>query len=342
MVEKGASDLFLAAGSPAKIKIEGTIYAINKQPLGVDTMRAVAATVMDAGQQETLRRELELDFALSEPGIGRFRVNVFLQRGAPSIVMRYISHEMPRVENLGLPPQITDLLKNKRGLILVVGSTGSGKSTTLAAMINYRNENFSEHILTIEDPIEFLHRNNRSIVNQREVGIDTHSFERALRGALRAAPDVVLIGEIRDKVSMQAALTLAGTGQLVLATLHANNCAETLDRIINFFPHEQHDQAVMDLSQYLKAIISQRLVPGTNGKRVAAVEVMLNTAHIAELIHKSDISAIKEAIHLSAERGIQSFDQALFNLYKEGRITLEAALSYADSRTNLESKINFG
>lgn len=342
MADKGASDLFLTVGSPAKIKIEGTIYAINKQSLGIETMRAAAATVMNAAQQEALRRELELDFAHSEPGIGRFRVNVFLQRGTPSIVMRYISHEMPRIENLGLPPQLTDLLKNKRGLILVVGATGSGKSTTLAAMINYRNENFSEHILTIEDPIEFLHRNNRSIVNQREVGIDTHSFERALRGALRAAPDVVLIGEIRDKVSMQAALSLAGTGQLVLATLHANNCAETLDRIINFFPHEQHDQAVMDLAQYLKAIVSQRLVPGVDGKRVAAVEVMLNTAHIAELIHKSDTSAIKEAIHLSAERGIQSFDQALLNLYKEGRISLESALSFADSRTNLESRISFG
>ncbi len=342
MVDKGASDLFLAVNSPAKIKIQGTIYAINKQLLGVETLRAAAATVMTPELQETLQRELELDFALSEPGIGRFRVNVFLQRGTPSIVMRYISHEMPRIENLGLPENLTDLLKHKRGLILVVGSTGSGKSTTLAAMINYRNENFSEHILTIEDPIEFLHRNNRSIVNQREVGIDTHSFERALRGALRAAPDVVLIGEIRDRASMQAALSLAGTGQLVLATLHANNCAETLDRIINFFPHEQHDQAVMDLSQYLRAIISQRLVPGVDGKRVAAVEVMLNTAHIAELIYKADISAIKEAIHTSAERGIQSFDQALFKLYKDGRISLDAALSYADSRTNLESKINFG
>jgi twitching motility protein PilU len=224
----------------------------------------------------------------------------------------------------------------------VVGATGSGKSTTLAAMVNYRNENFSEHILTIEDPIEFLHRNNQSIVSQREIGLDALSFERALRGALRAAPDVLLIGEIRDRISMQAALNLAGTGQLVLATLHANNCAETLDRIINFFPHEQHDQVVMDLSQYLRAVIAQRLVPGTAGRRVAAVEVMLNTAHIAELIHKGDISAIKEAIHLSAERGIQSFDQALYKLHKEGRVSLEAALSHADSRSNLEARINFG
>jgi len=342
MVDKGASDLFLAANSPVRIKIEGKIYAINKLPLTADTLRNAAAQLMNAEQQKLLQDELEIDFALSEPGVGRFRVNVFMQRGTPSVVMRYISHEMPRIETLGLPEGITDLLRHKHGLILVVGSTGSGKSTTLAAMVNYRNENFSEHILTIEDPIEFLHRNNKSIVSQREVGLDTLSFERALRGALRAAPDVLLIGEIRDQVSMQSALTLAGTGQLVLATLHANNCAETLDRIINFFPHEQHDQVVMDLSQYLRAVIAQRLVPGTAGRRVAAVEVMLNTAHIAELIHKGDISAIKEAIHLSAERGIQSFDQALFKLYKDGRVSLEAALSHADSRTNLESRINFG
>jgi twitching motility protein PilU len=342
MADKGASDLFLAVNSPVRVKIEGKIYSINKNRISPDTMLAAAATIMSPEQQKALQEELELDFALSEPGVGRFRVNVFLQRGMPSIVMRYISRELPRIENLGLPENITDLLRHKRGLILVVGATGSGKSTTLAAMINFRNENFSEHILTIEDPIEFLHRNNKSIVSQREVGIDTRSFERALRGALRAAPDVVLIGEIRDRASMQAALTLAGTGQLVLATLHANNCAETLDRIINFFPHEQHDQAVMDLSQYLRAVISQRLVPGVNGKRVPAVEVMLNTAHISELIHKGDISAIKEALHVSTERGIQSFDQALLKLYKEGRVTLEAALSHADSRTNLESKINFG
>jgi twitching motility protein PilU len=342
MVDKGASDLFLAVNSPVKIKIEGKIYAINKVALAPDTLRAAAAQLMSAEQQQVLREELDIDFALSEPGVGRFRVNIFLQRGSPSIVMRYISHEMPRIENLGLPEGITDLLRHKHGLVLVVGATGSGKSTTLAAMVNYRNENFSEHILTIEDPIEFLHRNNQSIVSQREIGLDALSFERALRGALRAAPDVLLIGEIRDRISMQAALNLAGTGQLVLATLHANNCAETLDRIINFFPHEQHDQVVMDLSQYLRAVIAQRLVPGTAGRRVAAVEVMLNTAHIAELIHKGDISAIKEAIHLSAERGIQSFDQALYKLHKEGRVSLEAALSHADSRSNLEARINFG
>jgi twitching motility protein PilU len=224
----------------------------------------------------------------------------------------------------------------------MVGATGSGKSTTLAAMINHRNETSSDHIVTIEDPIEFLHANKRSIVNQREVGLDTRSYERALRGVMRAAPDVILIGEIRDRESMMAAISLAGTGHLVLATLHANNCAETLDRIINMFPHDQHKQVTLDLSQYLRAILAQRLVPGSNGRRIAAMEVMLNTPHIADLIKKADISAIKEAIRVSAERGIQSFDHALYALYKAEKISLEDALANADSRTNLEAKINFG
>jgi twitching motility protein PilU len=250
---------------------------------------------------------------------------------------------MPKLEQLGLPELLPDLVRHKRGLILVVGATGSGKSTTLAALINWRNENNSDHIVTIEDPIEFLHTNKRSIVNQREVGLDTRSYARALRGVMRAAPDVILIGEIRDLESMQAAITLAGTGHLVLATLHANNCAETLDRIINMFPHEQHPQVLLDMSQYLKAILAQRLVSGKEGgKRVAAMEVMLNTPHVSELIRKGDVSSIKEAIRASNERGIQSFDVALYTLYKQQRIELEEALAHADSRTNLEAKINFG
>jgi twitching motility protein PilU len=249
---------------------------------------------------------------------------------------------MPRMESLGLPDIMTDLVLMKRGLILMVGSTGSGKSTSLAAMINYRNENASDHIVTIEDPIEFLHTNKRSIVNQREVGIDTKSYSRALRGVVRAAPDVILIGEIRDRESMEAAINLAGTGHLVLATLHANNCAESLDRIINMFPREQHNQIFLDMSQYLRAILAQRLIMGRGGKRVAAVEVMINTPHISELVKKGDVMGIKEAITSSGERGIQSFDVSLRDLFKTGRIELEEALSSADSRANLEAKINFG
>jgi twitching motility protein PilU len=230
----------------------------------------------------------------------------------------------------------------KRGLILMVGAAGAGKSTTLAAMINYRNETSSDHILTIEDPIEFLHTNKKSIVNQREVGLDTKSFARALRSAVRSAPDVILVGEIRDRETMEAAIALAGTGHLCIATLHANNCAETLDRIINMFPRDQHNQIFLDLSQYLRAILSQRLVIGKNGARIAASEVMVNTPHISELIKKGDVIGVKEAIRTGTERGMLSFDSALYNLVREGRIELEEALSSADSRTNLEAKINFG
>ena len=289
-----------------------------------------------------LFRSLEIDFAISRPGLGRFRVNVFMQRGYPAVVLRYITADMPRLESLNLPEVMRDLIMLKRGLVLVVGATGSGKSTTIAAMINHRNEGSSDHIVTIEDPLEFLHTNKRSIVNQREVGLDTKSFARALRSVMRAAPDVILVGEIRDKESMEAAINLAGTGHLVLATLHANNCAETLDRIINMFPREQHNQIFLDLSQYLRAVMAQRLVMGKDGKRVAAVEVMLNTPHIGELVKKGDVMGIKEAIIASGERGVQSFDVALHGLVKQNRVTLDEALMHADSRANLETKINFG
>jgi twitching motility protein PilU len=342
MVEKRASDLFFTSNAPIKIKIEGQIHAINKQVLTPEAVRAAAFSLMTPEQIEYFKRELEIDFAISEPGLGRFRCAVFYQRGYPAMVMRYITADMPRIENLGLPDTLTDLARLKRGLILMVGATGSGKSTTLAAMINYRNEHFSDHIITIEDPIEFLHTNKRSIINQREVGLDTKTYLRALKSAMRAAPDVILIGEIRDRETMEAAISLSGTGHLVLATLHANNCAETLDRIINMFPHEQHAQVLLDLSQYLRAIIAQRLVPGADGRRAAAVEIMLNTPHISDLIRKGDVSTIKEAIQASGEKGIQSFDHSLLELFKAGRITLEDALANADSRTNLEARINFG
>jgi len=249
---------------------------------------------------------------------------------------------MPRVDDLGLPPILKDLVMHKRGLILMVGATGSGKSTTLAAMINHRNENSSDHILTIEDPIEFLHPNKKSIVNQREIGLDTKSYARALRSAMRAAPDVILIGEIRDRETMESAIALAGTGHLCIATLHANNASETLDRVINMFPRDQHSQIFLDLSQYLRAIIAQRLVPGKTKRRVPAVELLINTPHVQDLIKKGDVIGLKEALVSSSEKGVQHFDVALYKLYKDGRITLEDALAFADSRSNLEAKINFG
>jgi len=342
MVEKKASDLFFTSNAPIKIKIEGQILPVNKQVLTPETVRQTSFALMSAEQREHFTREWELDFAVSEPGLGRFRVNVFMQRGYPAMVMRYITADMPRLDSLGLPATVSELVLLKRGLILMVGATGSGKSTTLAAMINYRNETSSDHIVTIEDPIEFLHTNKRSIVNQREVGLDTKSYARALRGVVRAAPDVILIGEIRDKEGMEAAIHLAGTGHLVLATLHANNCAESLDRIINMFPREQHNQIFLDLSQYLRAIMAQRLVMGKDNRRLAAVEIMINTPHIGTLIKKGDVVSIKEAINLSGEKGIQSFDAALHELFKQGRIGLEEALLNADSRANLEAKINFG
>jgi twitching motility protein PilU len=342
MVERRASDLFFSPNAPIKIKIEGQIFPVNKQILTVDMVRQAAFGLMSPEQLERFGREQEIDFAMSESGLGRFRVNVFRQRGNPAMVLRHVAVRIPKLADLSLPESVQDLMTLKRGLVLVVGATGSGKSTTLAAMINHRNENFSEHILTIEDPIEFLHANKRSIVNQREIGIDTRSYENALRSVVRSAPDVVMIGELRDRETMQAAINLSGIGHLVLATLHSNNAPETLDRIINMFPRDQHPQLLLDLSQYLRAIVAQRLVVGRDGRRVVAVEVMLNTSHISDLVRKGDIVTLKEAIAGSNERGVQSFDAALFRLIKEGRVAPEEALAHADSRSNLEARINFG
>jgi twitching motility protein PilU len=342
MVEKKASDLFFAPFAPAKIKIDGKIMPVNKLEMTPKMVKQAAIELMDDDMLETFTRELEIDFAISEPGLGRFRVNVFHQRGNVAMVLRYITSELPTLDELGMPEQIKDLVMLRRGLILMVGATGSGKSTTLAAMINHRNEKTSSHIITIEDPIEFLHPNKQSIVNQREIGVDTYSYARALKSAMRGAPDVLQIGEIRDHESMQSAIDMAGTGHLVLATLHSNNAPETLDRIINMFPQEQHSQVFMDLAHYLRAILSQRLVRARTGKRVAAVELMLNTPHIKDLIMKGDISEVKEALKDSSEKGMQNFDEALLSLYKVGTITLEEAMSNADSRSNLEAKVNFG
>jgi twitching motility protein PilU len=341
MVEKKASDLFLTCFAPVKIKIDGKIIPVNKLELTPQMVRQAAMELMTQEQLEEFNRELEIDFAISKPGLGRFRVNIFHQRGNVALVMRYITGEMPDLDTIGMPPIIKDLVMFRRGLLLMVGATGSGKSTTLAGMINYRNEKTASHILTIEDPIEFLHSNKKSIVNQREIGVDTHTYARALKSAMREAPDVILIGEIRDRETMQATIDLAGTGHLAIATLHSNNAPETLDRIINLFPEEQHSQTYTDLAQYLRAIVSQRLVRGLDGGRVAAVEVMLNTPRIAELIQRGDISQVKDSFRESSEAGMQTFDQSLLRLYKEGRISMEEALANADSRANLEAQIHF-
>lgn len=342
MVEKKASDLFFTPFAPAKIKIDGKIMPVNKLEMTPKMVKQAAIELMNEDLLEAFTKELEVDFAISEPGLGRFRVNVFHQRGNVAMVLRYITSELPTLDELNMPEQLKELVMLKRGLVLMVGASGNGKSTTLAAMINHRNEHTSAHIITVEDPIEFLHPNKKSIVNQREVGIDTKSYGRALKSAMRSAPDVIQIGEIRDRESMQSALDMAGTGHLVLATLHANNAPETLDRIINMFPTEQHSQVFMDLAQYLRGIISQRLVRSRNGKRVAAVELMLNTPHIKELILRGDISEVKDALRDSGERGVQNFDDALLTLYKSGTITLEEAMIHADSRADLEAKVNFG
>jgi len=286
---------------------------------------------------------MECDFAIAMPdGSARFRVNVFRQRGEVSMVLRRIPNKIPTTIELGVPDILNELINHKRGLILMVGATGSGKSTTLAAMINHRNETMSGHILTIEDPVEFSHPNIKSIINQREVGVDTLSYRNALKASMREAPDVILIGEIRERETMEAALELSNTGHLAISTLHANNANQAMERVINMFPQDLHKQLFMDLSLNLRAVVSQRLVLGVDGKRCAAIEILINTPHIAELILKGDIDMIKEAMEGSGQKGMQTFDTALYNLYKEGRVTLEEALSNADSRTNLEAKINFG
>jgi len=343
MVEKNASDLFFTADSPVKIKLEGRAVSVGKTELTPELCEAAAFGIMNDRQKAEYEETNECDFAIALPdGSARFRVNVFRQRGRVAMVLRLIPSRIPTLSELGLPPVLASMVMSKRGLLLMVGATGSGKSTTLAAMINHRNENQAGHILTIEDPIEFYHPNIKAIVNQREVGVDTMSYARALRASLREAPDVILIGEIRDRVTMEAALELANTGHLALSTLHANNANQAMERVINMFPQDLHKQLFMDLSLNLRGVISQRLVPDVNGKRCAALEVMVNTPHIAELILKGEVDGIKEAMSDSGAAGMQTFDDALFALYKEGRISLEEALNNADSRTNLEARINFG
>ncbi len=341
-VERNASDLFFTPNAPAMLKVDGDFLSIGKTLLTTEFVRELAFNLLTPEQQEELREQREIDLATQAGGLGRFRVNIFTQRNQVSMVLRYVRGDIPQVDDLGLPATLKDLVMLKRGLILMVGATGSGKSTSLAAMLHHRNLNAAGHILTIEDPIEFVHSNQRSIVNQREVGTDTHSYARALKSALREAPDVILIGEVRTRDTMEATLTLANTGHLALSTLHANNAYQALQRIINLYPDENRDQLYMDLSMTLRAVVSQRLVRRKDGSRCAAVEVMINTPFIQDLILNRRIDEIREAMAQSSDKGMQSFDNSLYDLWKRGDISVEEALSNADSLPNLEARINFG
>jgi twitching motility protein PilU len=336
MAETRASDLFFSAGAPVYIKVEGEIRPVNQQVFDHNLVKKVAYALMNEEQIRTFEATHEMNFGVSVPKCGRFRVNVFRQRGSVAMVIRYITDAVPSIDSMGLPAVLNDLVMHKRGLILVVGATGSGKSTTLAAMIDHRNAHSTSHILAIEDPIEFVHKHKRSIVNQREIGIDTASYANALVNALREAPDVLLIGEIRDQDTMRQALIYTQTGHLCLATLHANNAYHALNRIISLFPAEMQEGLLLDLAMSLKAVVSQRLVKGVDGKRVAAIEILLNNLHIAELIQRREIDKIKEAIEQSLVEGSQTFEESLLELYIAGRISKEEALTNADSRTNME------
>jgi twitching motility protein PilU len=340
MADSQASDLFFTAGAPVQIKIKGELVPIDSNVLDAATMKKIAYEAMTEEQVAQFEREMEINFSLIEKGVGSFRVNIFKQRGACGMVIRHIKVNIPTIEELQLPIIFKELVMEKRGLILVVGSTGSGKSSTLAAMINHRNHATSGHILTIEDPIEFMYRHAKSIVNQREVGIDTKSYQSALSNAMREAPDVILIGECRDRDTFSAALQYAQTGHLCLSTVHANNSYYALNRVISLFPHDARASLQMDLSVALKAVISQRLIHDVNGEIVPAVELMLNTKHIQELIKAGEIDQIKDAIEQSLAPGCQTFEQALCRLYNGGRISLEEAMANADSPTNLHWLIN--
>ncbi len=340
MAEKQASDIFISAGIPIHIKIQGNTVPVNQQSMDTAMIEKIANELMSPDQMKVFEATMEMNLSFGVPGIGNFRINLFRQRSSISIVVRYILGNIPPLDSLSLPPVLSELILEKRGLILIVGSTGSGKSTTIASMLDYRNANRTGHILTIEDPIEFLFKHKKSIVNQRELGMDTLSWESALKNAMRQAPDCILIGEIRDKETMQAAIAYAQTGHLCLITLHANNSYHALNRIINFFPLENRTSLYLDLSASLKAIISQRLVRKPDGKRTPAAEVLLNTRHIQELIERGEVMAIKEAMEQSLAPGSQTFEQDLFRLFGEGTITLDEALANADSPTNLSWLIN--
>jgi len=340
MVEKGGSDLFITTGFPPAIKVDGTVHKATDSPLTLEQASMIVRSIMNDKQMKEFDSTKECNFAISPQGIGRFRVSAFIQQGMPGAVLRTITTEIPSLTELELPPILKDVVMNKRGLVIVVGGTGSGKSTTMAAMIGHRNENTQGHIISIEDPVEYVHPHKGCVITQREVGVDTDSWHAALKNTLRQAPDVILIGEIRDKETMEFAIQFAETGHLCLATLHANSANQALDRIINFFPEERRAQLLMDLSLNAKAFISQRLVPRESGVgRIAAMEIMLNSPLIADLIFKGEVAQIKEIMAKSNRLGMQTFDQALFYLYEDGIISYEEAMRNADSKNELRLRI---
>jgi len=340
MAEKQASDLFFTAGAPIQIKINGVVMPINNQVLDPEQVKKICYELMTEAQVKEFEATQEMNFAQNAGELGNFRVNIFRQRNTTAMVVRFVKPDVPAFDTLGLPPILKEAIMEKLGLILVVGATGSGKSTTMASMIDYRNSTRTGHILTIEDPIEFVFKHKKSIVNQREVRVDTRSYEAALVSAMREAPDLLMLGEVRDRATLQTALLFAQTGHLCMSTLHANNSYNALNRVINFFPLETRAALLADLSIALRAIVSQRLVRGADGKRLPAVEVLLNTKHIAELIKQGEIDQIKDAMEQSLAPGSQTFEQALFYLYTTGKVTLEEAMANADSPTNLHWLIN--
>jgi twitching motility protein PilU len=340
MAEKQASDLFFTSGAPIQIKIDGVVMPINNQPLDAEQVKKICYELMSEAQIKEFESRYEMNFAHGEGDLGNFRINIFRQKNAVAMVIRFVKPDVPPFDTLGLPQVLKDVIMERLGLVLVVGSTGSGKSTTMAAMIDHRNALKTGHILTVEDPIEFIFKHKKSIVNQREVRIDTHTYENALISAMREAPDLLMIGEVRDRPTLQTALLFAQTGHLCMTTLHANNSYNALNRVINFFPRDARESLLADLSIALRCIISQRLVRTVDGKRTAAVEVLLNTKHIQELIRDDEIGQIKDAIDQSLAPGSQTFEQALYQLYLAGTVTLEEAMQNADSPTNLHWLIN--
>jgi twitching motility protein PilU len=342
LAEKGGSDLYFSTGAPPSAKFNGVMKPLGKEPAPPGWVNGLAEEIMNEKQRAEFNQKPEMNLALSLSDIGRFRVNIFKQRNEVSMVIRYIVTDIPKFDDLGLPEVLKEVIMAKRGLILFVGGTGSGKSTSLAALIDYRNEHSKGHIITIEDPVEYIHAHKGCIINQREVGMDTDSFEDALKNTLRQAPDVILIGEIRDRETMEHALTFAETGHLAISTLHANNANQALDRIINFFPEERRTQLLSDLSINLRAFVSQRLIPTIDKKRCAAIEILLNSGRVADLINQGAVMEIKEVMEKSETMGMRTFDSALYHLYRAGKISLDEAIKNADAANNLRLRIELG
>ena len=339
LAKKDGSDLYLSTGAPPCAKFQGSLKPLTQTPFKPGQIEAIANAIMDEEQREQFLHELEMNLAISIAGVGRFRINIFKQRNEVSIVARNINTDIPKFDDLGLPVILKDVIMNKRGLVLFVGGTGSGKSTSLAALIDHRNTHSGGHIITIEDPVEYVHQHKKSIINQREVGVDTRTFRNALKNTLRQAPDVILIGEIRDRETMEHALEFAETGHLAISTLHANNANQALERIINMFPEERRPQLLLSLSQNLRALVSQRLIPTVEGKRCAAVEVLLGTKTIQEMVLKARLEEIKEIMEKSENLGMRTFDAALYYLYRDGKIAQDEAIANADSPNNLRLRI---